>query len=142
MSPIEVEFELGTTPEHAFAVWTERCSLWWPRSHCMTSGEHFEVVFEPRVGGRVYEVGDDGTQHDWGEVTVWEPPRRIAYRWHIFLPPEQATMVEVTFTPTDTGTRVVLLNSGFEVFGAAAEERVGRVGAAWESITDEFKAAL
>ena len=33
--------------------------------------------------GRIYERTPAGTEHDWGEVTVWEPPARLAYLWHL-----------------------------------------------------------
>lgn len=142
MDPIVVEFEVAASPEHAFAVWTERCDLWWPRSHSMSRAEGFEVVFESHAGGRVFERGSDGTEHEWGEVTAWEPPHRVEYLWHIFLERDKATKVEVTFTALEEGTRVRLENSGFEVFGEGAEERKGRVGGAWAGITQHYRDAL
>jgi uncharacterized protein YndB with AHSA1/START domain len=108
----------------------------------MSDADGFEVVFEPFAGGRIYERGSDGSEYSWGEVKVWDPPHRVSYLWHIFLTPDRATIVDVTFTPTDEGTAVVLQNSGFEVFGDAADERVGRVGEAWGTITREFREAL
>lgn len=108
----------------------------------MSQSDDFDVVFEPHVGGRVYERGADGVEYEWGEVTVWEPPRRLDYLWHIFLDRHQATTVTVTFTPTDSGTSVRLENSGFEVFGDGAEERAGRVGGAWETLTARYREAL
>jgi uncharacterized protein YndB with AHSA1/START domain len=108
----------------------------------MSQSDDFDVVFEPEVGGRVYERGADGVEYEWGEVTVWEPPRRLDYLWHIFLDRDQATTVTVTFTPTDSGTSVRLENSGFEVFGDRAEERAGRVGDAWEDLAARYREAL
>lgn len=138
MDPIVLEFEVRVSPEHAFKTWTESCASWWPRSHCMSQADDFDVVFEPRAGGRIYERGPDGTEYEWGEVTIWEAPHRLEYLWHIFLEPDRATTVSVSFVPTATGTRVTLVNSGFEVFGDAAEERMGRVGSAWGGITKHF----
>ena len=104
---------------------------------CGRSG--FDVVFEPRSGGRIYEVGADGTEHEWGEVEIWDPPKRLRYAWHIFLEPSRATTVEVTFEPDVDGTLVRLTNSGFEVFGDGADERAVRVGSAWGGITTEYR---
>lgn len=142
MAPIVVEFEVDASVEHAFEMWTDRCTLWWPRSHSMSQAEGFKVVFEPFPGGRVYERGPDGEEHDWGEVTVWSPPHRVEYWWHIFLDRDKATMVSVSFTPGDTGTTVRLENSGFEIFGDGAGERMERVGGAWEGITQQYRDAI
>lgn len=139
MDPIVIEFEVRATPEHAFGTWTEQCALWWPPSHCMSQADGFDVVFEPFVGGRIYERGPDGTEFDWGEVIAWDRPHRLEYRWHIFLEPQKATTVEVTFTGSDEGTIVRLENTGFEVFGHGAEERKGRVGSAWAGITGHYR---
>ena len=142
MEPVVVEFTIAATPTHAFDVWTRRCSLWWPLSHSMSQEPGFQVVFEPRPGGRIYEVGGDGAQHDWGEVTRWEPPERVEYRWHIFLEPAQATLVTVSFEPVEDGTLVRLVNSGFEVFGDGARRRRERVGEAWSGITQRYRAVM
>lgn len=108
----------------------------------MSQAEGFDVVFEPVVGGRIYETGPDGVEYDWGQVTVWKAPHRIEYLWHIFLDPDKATTVSVAFAPVDGGTRVRLENSGFEIFGDGAAERAERVGAAWTGITGQYREAI
>jgi len=40
-------------------------------------------VLQAGVGGRIYERAADGTEHEWGEVTVWQPPERLAYLWYL-----------------------------------------------------------
>ena len=62
-----------------------------------------QVVLEGAVGGRIFERTADGTEHDWGEVTAWEPPTRLAYRWHLGADPGDATEVEIRFVPTGAG---------------------------------------
>lgn len=80
----------------------------------------------PFAGGRIYELSPDGTEHEWGEICVWDPPRRVEYWWHIFLDRDMATMVSISFTPSELGTSVRLENSGFEVFGDGVQS--GRSG--------------
>lgn len=108
----------------------------------MSQTEDFDVIFEPFVGGRVYERASDGSEHEWGEVTTWDPPHRVEYLWHIFLEREKATRVTVTFTESQGGSVVRLVNSGFEVLGQAGGERMGRVGSAWVGITDRYQEVL
>lgn len=142
MEPIVVEFDVDATVGHAFEMWTERCTLWWPRSHSMSQAEGFQVSFEPFSGGRVFETGPGGEEHVWGEITVWDPPHRVAYWWHIFLDRDKATLVNVTFAPSRAGTTVRLENSGFEIFGDGAADRKDRVGAVWAGINQNYRDAV
>lgn len=136
--PIVVELEVRAPVAHAFDVWTARCGTWWPRSHTVSGSDQLEIVFEPFVGGRVFEKAPDGTEHEWGEVLRWDPPNRLEYLWHIFVDRDKATHVTVTFTESAQGSIVRLENSGFEVFGEAAEERIPRVGSSWSSIIGQY----
>jgi DNA-binding transcriptional ArsR family regulator len=67
------------------------------RSHSMSSAPGLVVTFESRAGGRIYERTPDGTEHDWGEVLAWEPPRRLAYLWHLGTDHGRATEVDISF---------------------------------------------
>lgn len=33
----------------------------------------------------------EGIEHDWGVVTVWDPPKRLAYLWHLGRNRDEAT---------------------------------------------------
>ena len=35
------------------------------------------VMFDPRVGGRVYDRGIDGSECQWARVLAYEPPNRV-----------------------------------------------------------------
>jgi uncharacterized protein YndB with AHSA1/START domain len=142
MKPIVLEFEVEANVDQAFSVWTEHSTLWWPRSHSMSQTDSFEVIFEPFAGGRIYELGPDRTEHEWGEIVVWDPPHRVEYWWHIFLDREIATKVSISFTPSLSGTSVRLENSGFEVFGDGSAQRKERVGEVWQGITRQYREAF
>jgi hypothetical protein len=68
--PIQLRFEVACSPEHAFDTWANRTSLWWPRSHSMSSAPGLVVRFESRRGGRIFERTPEGVEHDWGEVLL------------------------------------------------------------------------
>ena len=133
--PLVVEFAVQASPEHAFATWTERCAMWWPAGHSL-SGHPASITFEPRPGGRIFETATDGTQHDWGTVVAWEPPTRVAYRWHLFFDPSQATDVEVTFRGGENERTIVRLEQrGWERLGDAGPTRRTRTGSMWAEFT-------
>ena len=84
-----------------------------------------DVVIEPRVGGRWYERGEDGSQCEWGKVLAWEPPRRVLLAWQISAAWKYdaalVTEVEVNFVPDGSRTRVELEHRHLERMGTAAE---------------------
>jgi uncharacterized protein YndB with AHSA1/START domain len=104
-------------PEEAFRLFTDGIASWWPvSSHSYGHESVTNVVFEPRVGGRVYEVTPAGEQ-DWGAVRSFDPPSGFVLEWLIGR--ASGTEVEVRFTPEGQGSRVELEHRGFE----AAEPR-------------------
>jgi hypothetical protein len=63
---------VACSAEHAFATFTEGITSWWPlATHSVGEARARSAVFETRVGGRLYEVWDDGTERDWASVLVW-----------------------------------------------------------------------
>jgi uncharacterized protein YndB with AHSA1/START domain len=78
------------------------------------------VVFEERVGGRIYERSRSGEESTWGTVTLWEPPHRVAFTWHPGRDPEKPGAIEVSFHPDGAGSRLELLHTGWESFGPLA----------------------
>jgi uncharacterized protein YndB with AHSA1/START domain len=140
MEPVVVEFEVKAPPQHAFEVWTSKASMWWPRSHTITEDPGLRVVFEPFSGGRIYERGSDGSEHEWGEVLVWEPPLRVDYLWHLFFDRSEATEITVTFTEIEDGSRVRLVQTGFEKLGdEIGQERRRRTSTAWVEVTGHYR---
>jgi hypothetical protein len=143
MDSIIVEFDVKASPGHAFEVWTEKPSMWWPRSHTVTRDPGLTIVFEPFQGGRIYERGSDGAEHEWGEVLIWDPPVRVTYLWHLFFDRSEATEITVTFTEVESGARVRLIQSGFEKLGDdVGTERRRRTNHAWLELTELYRQAF
>ena len=113
---------VASPPEVAFRVFTEGIADWWPTATHSVGHERVEtVVFESGPGGRIYERLDDGTEHEWGRVTEWDPPRQLAYTWYPGREPETGQVVEVRFEPDEGGTRLELEQRGWEALGEDAE---------------------
>lgn len=121
-------------PEEAFDLFTARIASWWPvRSHSYGGEQVTDVVFEPRVGGRVYEVTPEGEQ-DWGTVRVFDPPNGFLLEW--LIGDACGTEVEVSFTPEGPGSRVVLEHRGF-----AASDPRERYAGGWDVVLAPFVAS-
>jgi len=135
--------------ERAFEVFTAGFDRWWPRSHHIGKVPMKRPIIEGRVGGRCYTEQTDGTECDWGEITAWEPPRRLVMAWKITAEwqyePDLAksSEVEVRFTPVGDGsTRVDLEHRNFERMGAGWETMRGMVDSegGWGTLMQMFAA--
>ena len=69
--------------ERAFTVFTEDFGRFKPPEHNMLGVEIAETVFEPRVGGHLYDRGVDGSTCNWADVLIYEPPNRVVLTWNI-----------------------------------------------------------
>ena len=141
--PLQLAFEVACPPETAFSVWSTRASTWWPTDHSVSGERGIQVVFEERVGGRIFERTPAGVEHEWGRVTAWEPPSRLAYTWHLRRAPEDATDVEIRFVEAgENRTLVEIQHSGFERLGVHAPERREGNRLGWTSVVPHFVDAV
>jgi uncharacterized protein YndB with AHSA1/START domain len=142
IEPIRLAFEVDCSVDDAFAVWTDRIAQWWPRDHTVSAEEGLTVVLEARPGGRIFERRASGVEHDWGAVTIWEPPSRLGYTWHLNRDRSDATDVEIRFVPRGEGTtRVEIEHRGWERLGADGERwRDGNRGG-WATLLPHYVAA-
>jgi uncharacterized protein YndB with AHSA1/START domain len=132
--------------QYVFTVFTERFNSWWPRAHHIGT-DNFTAMIEPRVGGRWFERGDDGSECDWGRVLAWEPPTRVLLSWDLGTDwkydPGLGTEVEIKFVAeTKTSTRVVLEHRKLERYGDQAEamRAIFNSDGAWVTMLNAFKA--
>ncbi len=142
IEPLQIVFDVECPPERTFELWTEQTSMWWPPSHTVSGLAGLEVIIEPGVGGRIFERTPDGEEHDWGEITAWEPPGRIAYLWHLHQDRSDATEVDITFHPAGgKGTVVAIVHRGWERLGAGGAERREQNQLGWSGLLPYFKRA-
>lgn len=140
--PLWLSFEVACSADHAFAVWTSGIGTWWPPDHTV-SGQADVVVLESGIGGRIYERTADGVEHDWGEVTVWDPPDRLSYLWHIGHDRSDATEVEIRFVSQDPATtRIEIEHRGWDRLGAVGAERRHQNRNGWQTLLPTFQAAV
>jgi len=138
IEPLRLSFDVDCAAEHAFQVWTTRIDTWWPADHTTTGQDGSTIVLEPRVGGRIYERTRDGVEHDWGEVTVWEPPNRLGYLWHLRRNRADATDVEIRFIDKGGATRIEIEHRGWHRLGAGGPEWRERNHAGWQTLLPHY----
>jgi uncharacterized protein YndB with AHSA1/START domain len=115
--------------EQAFEVFTDGIGTWFPSEYNLLEVDIAERVFEPRVGGHIYDRGTDGTECHWARVLAYEPPNRVVFswdispQWQIETTPERTSEVEVRFTPEGPDrTRVELEHRHLDRHGEGWEQ--------------------
>ena len=116
----------------AFKVFTERFGDFKPREHNLLQAAIAETVFEPRVGGNIYDRAVDGSECRWARILAFEPPNRVVFSWDISPRWQIETNLDLTsevevrfFAETPQRTRVELEHRNLD-----------RHGAGWESVRD------
>ncbi len=128
---VRCSVDVQVPPNRAFEAFTARIDSWWKREYHLQPGELKAVGIEPHVGGRLWEEVTSGDVCTFGRVTVWDPPSTFGFAW--LIPPDwsvptddgPASRVTVTFTATDSGTRVEVVHDQFDAHGPG-----------WESLRD------
>jgi uncharacterized protein YndB with AHSA1/START domain len=126
------EIIVNAPVERAFTVFTERFGDFKPPEHNLLGAALVETVFEPKVGGHIYDRAADGSECRWARVLAFDPPQRVVFSWDIGPTWElesdeaNASEVEVTFVAEGPGRTRVLLE----------HRNIDRHGPGWESVRD------
>ncbi|HVY82069.1 MAG TPA: SRPBCC family protein [Steroidobacteraceae bacterium] len=149
VAPVRKSVRVNADAARAFEVFTAGFARWWPRSHHIGAAPLKEACIEPRVGGRWYERGEDGSECEWGRVLAWEPSVRVLLGWQINnqfkYDPTTMSEVEIRFIAESAGvTRVELEHRHIERLGGDAPELRQKVDApnGWGLILQTYAAAV
>src|SRR5687768_9605314 len=120
--------------EEAFRVFTAEARSWWPVETHSINVDVDEIVFEPEVGGTVYEIGANGERGHWATVLEWEPPNRLVLAWNILQREGDTTEVEVRFIPDGGGTRVELEHRGWDDVASEGLAKRANYDTGWDAV--------
>jgi Activator of Hsp90 ATPase homolog 1-like protein len=148
--PIRQAMLVRSDRDHTFDTFVRAIGVWWPvQPFSLGQARVRQVVVEQRRGGRVYETWTDGAKVDWGELLVWEPPKRFVMTWHQTPVP---TEVELTFAELGPSlTRVAVEHRGWDQL---TDEQLaqdcalpggyesGAYAVGWSRILETFAAAV
>jgi uncharacterized protein YndB with AHSA1/START domain len=151
-SSVRTSITVEAPIERAFSVFTEGMATWWSPDHHILDGELEAMVFEPHVGGHIYDRTVDGRECRWARVLAYEPPNRVVFswdinlRWQIESDPEKTSDVEIRFTAEGPDrTHVELEHRNLERHGEGWEQMRDAVGSpdGWnlQGFADAAKAA-
>jgi len=116
---IETELRFRCPPERLFSALTGDTLAWFPHTY----GEERTrgIVLELRVGGLHYEDWGDGNGHLYGQVTVWDPPRRFMTRGRL----HAGTILDSSYVLEPDGDETVLKATKVAVGPISEEEARG-----------------
>jgi uncharacterized protein YndB with AHSA1/START domain len=136
ITDVRREVTVAGTPERVFDLFTNHMAEWWPAEHHLAGSPVVAMTVEPRVGGRIYDSCEDGSDSVWGQVTEWDPPAGFTFAWMITgtwqleTDVEKASRVSVTFAAEGDRTRVALVHKDFWRMPEGGQGMADAVGAA------------
>jgi uncharacterized protein YndB with AHSA1/START domain len=121
LPPVVRTLALNCSRAHAYATFTARIGEWWPPGSSASGVNLADVVIEPRVGGRVYEISKNGDEFTWGAVKAIQDGTAITMVWTLGIRAPDPTELDVRFSGDITGdladedllADVTLRHSGF-----------------------------
>ena len=140
LRPIVHEYGLRCDPQGAFAIYTTRIGDWWDRRYSANPETFESATIEPWVGGRIYASHTDLGQHDWGEVTGWQPGSRVVHSFTLAQDPSHPSEVAARFEPAEDGRGCSFRfeHGGWTEINVATREKFGD----WPVMLDRFVALL
>ena len=147
IAPVRKSIRVKASQAHAFEVFTSGIARWRPRTHSIGDTPVKAVVMETRLGGRWYQLCEDGSQATVGKILRWEPPHRFVVSWDINSQWKADTTVssevEVRFVANGPdATLVELEHRKFEQMGAEAGEKMrSDVDGGWPRMLEHFRTA-
>jgi hypothetical protein len=127
---------LRCSAEQAFDVYTGRIGDWWDPRYTANAETLEAVTIEPRPSGRVFATHGDIGIDDWGEVTVWDPGRRLVHTFTLAQDPAHPSEVSVEFLPAGDGCTIRFAHGGWNEGNAAVREKFGD----WSLLLNRFAA--
>ncbi len=136
---VRIERTFAASAEDVFDAWTspEVMRRW---LHCEHDWVTPEAEVDLRVGGKVRVVmrQPDGKEAEMqGEYTLIERPHRLVMTWTFYDDPSNEQLIELSFSESESGTRVRLVNSGISTDGRRDAQDWG-----WKGCLDQLERAL
>jgi uncharacterized protein YndB with AHSA1/START domain len=136
---VHIERTFTAPAEDVFDAWTspEVMRRWF---HCAADWETPEAEVDLRVGGTVRVVmrQPDGREAEArGQYTLIERPHRLVMTWTFHDDPSNEQLIDLSFSESEGGTTVLLVNSGI-----STDRRRDAQDWGWNGCLDQLERAL
>ncbi len=147
---VKAEVTVPLSREEAFELFTRKFGHWWPHDYSYSGEVLAGIEFGRAEGEWCYELGPHGFRCDFGRISKWEPPSRVAFTWQIgpkSTPqpnPSKASLVTVTFAERSAGqVSVTVEHSDFAKHGEGAAHYRAEMASeyGWPFVLEQYAAA-
>ena len=121
MKPLKKTTMVPLTCQEAFDLFIREIDTWWPKDSHSAFGSTAKLSVEPHKGGTIAEIAQDGRTKLWGRIIAWAPGEFLAFTWFPDTSEDEGTVVAVSFTLTEAGTRLDLTHGDAGILGATAD---------------------
>lgn len=127
------EFDVMCGAQPAFEAFVDRTGEWWPAAATGNPDTYSHIAIEPRLGGQVTEVAQDGGETRRGEVQEWAPGKRLAF-----------TFSKADDAATPSTIAVDFIHTGDDAARVRIEHRTGDADRFndWDSLINPYAALL
>ena len=113
------ELRFRATPERVYRALTTETLSWFPHTY---GGERvLRIVFEPRVGGALYEDWGDGRGHLYAQLVEFDPPLHWMTRGRL----HAGTILDTTYDLEADGDHTILRTSKTAIGPMTNDEAAG-----------------
>jgi uncharacterized protein YndB with AHSA1/START domain len=127
------QIALACPVDHAFAVFTDKIDLWWPRSHRRNRDASLTLTREALM-----EHAPDGSEWMMARVTEIDPPRRLSLDWYPGSP-AAPTSVEIDFVADGDGTVATVTHRPLPETKSIWPQRVATFASGWDAVLPALK---
>lgn len=142
LEPVIKTIEVLCSQEKAYDLFANKIASWWPlEKFCISmknGGKLKSLEADIKPGGKIVEISEDGSRHDWAIVKSCDPSSLFSMNFYMGDTPDHACLVEVRFTESSaSSTTVELKHSNWEACGKMAEGMRKAYDFAWGMIFEQ-----
>ncbi|CAN5660964.1 hypothetical protein BH09PLA1_BH09PLA1_35370 [soil metagenome] len=132
---VRLEVAINATPARVWSAIVNDSSKWWPRSF-YTGPDPKGFIFEPQLGGQVYEDWGNDTGLVWYDVIGVDPERSLLLRGQLTAQygGPAMTFLEIKLEATGESTTLKLHDN---VFGVIGEKTQAAMTEGWKILMEE-----